>query len=95
MDAKQMLRACSVALKQLEQLEGLLPHIPKKDAAKFVFQSIKDVKELTHIARLETAINVTPEQVAHINKIANRAAAFMKMVPDDAKKDLDGGKDAV
>ena len=93
MDAKTMLRTCSTTLKQLEQLEGLLTHVPKKDASKFVYQSIKDVKELTHIARLETTTNVTPEQATHITKIVNRANAFMKMVPDDAKRDLDGGKE--
>lgn len=93
MDAKQMLRQCSVALKQLEQLEEHLNDIPKKDAAKFVYQSIKDVKELTHIARLETSNNVTPEQTAHINKIVNRTTAFMHALPDDIKKELGGEKD--
>lgn len=91
MDAKQMLRQCGSTLKQLEQLEGLLTHIPKKDAAKFVFQSVRDVKELIHIARLETATNVTAEQAAHINKIANRASAFIRMVPDDIKREHDSG----
>lgn len=92
MDAKQMLRNCSGALKQLQQLEGLLNHVPKKDAAKFVYQSIADVKELMHIARLETATNVTPEQALHVTKIINRATALLKMVPDDAKRELDGDK---
>jgi hypothetical protein len=90
MDAKQMVRSCKAVLKQLQQLEGYLNHIPKKDAPKFVYQSMTDVKELIHIARLETVSNVTPEQAAHIGKIVNRAAAFMRMVPDDAKHDQEG-----
>ena len=89
MDAKQMLRSCDSALKQLEQLEGLLSYIPKKDAPKFVFQSIREVKELVYIARLETANNVTQEQAEHINKIINRAGAFIRMVPDEHKHDSD------
>ena len=93
MDAKQMLRQCSTALKQLEQLEGHLNDIPKKDAAEFVYQSIKDVKELSHIARLETANNVTPEQTKHINKILNRTAAFVRMLPEDIRKELGNGKE--
>ena len=89
MDAKQMLHTCHAVLQQLEKLEGLLNYIPKKDAPQFVFQSIKDVKELIHIARLETANNVTPEQAAHINKIVNRADAFHRMIPKDAKHGSD------
>jgi hypothetical protein len=95
MDAKTMLSTCGKTLKQLEKLERALNHIPKKDASKFVYQSITDVKELTHIARLETAVNVTPEQAAHINKIVNRASAFMRMIPEDVRKELDGGRDPI
>jgi hypothetical protein len=95
MDAKQMLRQCGIALKQLEQLEGHINDIPKKDAAKFVFQSTQDVKELMHIARLETSHNVTPEQAVHITKIVNRATAFIHALPEDVRKELGGEKDSV
>ena len=90
MDAQQMMRQCKTVLKQLERLEGHINAVPKKDVAKFVFQSIQEIKELYHIARFETAITVTPEQAAHVTKIVNRVTAFMRMLPDDVKKELGG-----
>jgi len=93
MDAKQMLRSASTVLKQLRQLDALCDHIPKKDAATFISRSIADVRELMHVAKFETQINVTAEQATHITKISNRVMSFMRMIPDDVKKDLDSGKE--
>lgn len=94
MDAKKMQRLCNAALKQLQDLETLLSHIPTEQGAdKFVYQAMHDVKELYQIAKFETAANVTVEQAGHINTILTQIATYYRQVPRKARKELDGGPD--
>jgi len=87
-----MMRLCDASIRQLEDLEALLSYLSSEHgAARFVYESLAEVKELRHVAKLETQLNVTTEQAAHIQRILSQTKHFMRMVPDSARKELDGG----
>lgn len=91
MNAKKMMRLCTAALNKLDDLEGLLVYIPpEQEAHKFVYESIAAVKELRGVAKWETAQNVTVEQASHIHRLLSKIDYYMKLVPNGAKKELDG-----
>jgi hypothetical protein len=73
----------------LERLEMLVTHIPDaQGASEFVYRSMNDVHELALIAQWETTYNVTVEQTSHINRIISRIHHYMKMVPNNARRDI-------
>ncbi len=95
MNAKTMIRRCDTALQKLDNLESLLAYIPtEKEANRFVYESIAVVHELKHIARLETAHAVTVEQASHIQRVLSKTDFFLNLVPNTAKKELDGGSES-
>jgi len=95
MNAKKMIRLCDTALQKLDDLESLLAYIPaEREADRFVYESIAAARELRHIARLETAHAVTVEQASHIQRILSKTGFFLNLVPNTAKKELDGGQDS-
>lgn len=95
MNAKKMIRFCDTALQKLDDLESLLAYIPtERKADRFVYKSIAAARELRHIARLETAHAVTVEQASHIQRILSKTDFFLNLVPNTAKKELDGGQDS-
>jgi hypothetical protein len=63
---------------------------PEQEAHKFVYESVAAVKELKGIAKWETATAVTVEQASHIHRILSKIDYYLKMVPNGAKKELDG-----
>ena len=95
MNAKKMIYLCDVALERLDDLEALLSHIPlEKKADRFIYTSMAAARELRHIARLETVYAVTVEQASHIQRILSKADFLLNIVPDAAKRELDGGQDS-
>lgn len=94
MTPKKMIRLCNTALQKLNDLESLASYIPSiREANRFVYESMAAVRELKHIARLETAHAVTVEQAAHIQRILSRTDFLMSLVPKQARKELDSGHD--
>jgi len=94
MNAGTMMRRCVLALHKLDKLEQLLSYIPAyREADRFTYTSIGEVRELHHIAKLETIHTVTVEQTSHIQRILSKVDFFLNLVPNAAKRELDGGAD--
>ena len=66
----KMLNLCREANEILEEVEASLKYVP--ESAAFVYNSIRDVKELALIARYETAGRMTQEQQQHINQLIEK-----------------------
>ena len=95
MKAKKMIQHCDAVLQKLDDLEALLSYIPpKKEAHKFVYESIAAAKELRHVAKWETSNAVTVEQAAHIQRLISRTDIFLNMIPENAKKELGDDQEA-
>lgn len=93
MRANKMLQLCKQALSYLDDLESLLPHLSsEKDAARFVYEAIADVKELKHVAKFETVQNVTVEQATHMNRIMAQIEYYTRIVPDSVKREFNDDK---
>lgn len=90
MTDSKMLKLCKTALQKLDDLEALLSHFPaEKEADRFVYTGIRDVRELQQIAKFETQNKVTTQQAAHINRILEQGERLLQSLPDSARRELD------
>jgi len=90
MTPKTMIRLCGAALQKLEDLEPLAVYLPSEARVnQFVYESIQAVRELKHVARLESAHSVTSAQVRHIHRIISKTNYFLSLVPGSVRNELD------
>lgn len=88
MKSGRMLEVCSRLLDQLDSLESVLSHVPESDKP-FIYDAMRDLRELQVIAKYEIADRATKQQVQHITEIQVRVERISALIPKEAYQDHD------
>jgi len=76
----QAVSLCDTLLKRLDELESMLGSIPQQHHA-LILESTPRVRELRDVAKFETRLRLTVEQVSDLREIAERIGELLVQFP--------------